>query len=113
MQVRHRVSPSPLAVVERIDHTGDVELPADPHAGPEGVEDRQPCHLRKSGSPHPRVGAHDRHGLVAEHAPSGRSGQPNCTERFVNAPSIQYPVIGNVVAAGASLAAPAATSTGA
>ncbi len=40
-------------------------------------------------------------------------GQPNCTDLFVNAPSIHQPVIGNVAFGGSSAAAPAATRTGA
>ena len=39
--------------------------------------------------------------------------QPNCTDRFVNAPSIQKPVIGKVTRGRSSAAAPAATRTGA
>jgi hypothetical protein len=39
--------------------------------------------------------------------------QPNWTDLLVNAPSIHQPEIGNVVFAGASATAPAATSAGA
>ena len=38
---------------------------------------------------------------------------PNCTDRFVNAPFIHQPVMGNVVLGRSSATAPAATRTGA
>jgi hypothetical protein len=42
-----------------------------------------------------------------------REIQPNCTDRFVNAPSIHQPVMGKVVLGRSSATAPAATRTGA